>query len=165
MDCYTKGQFCPHFLKQMLPKVHYELDVSITYDKLWHPVMFNPYIDEQFCRIKSCHDHLSWSHFFPTWKINRLTQGWCSTQGARSWSPWKHFPIACLGLVEVCITHISFCIWTSCFGIGHKWPRNALHLASFQAIESFSYDHPCGFFPIVPCHGHIMIFVGGNNHD
>jgi hypothetical protein len=47
----------------MFTKAHHKLDVSITYDKLWHPMMFEPHIKNNNYRVESCRDCFNWSHF------------------------------------------------------------------------------------------------------
>jgi len=59
MECQTKRQFHPHISKQMFLEAHHKLGVSITNDKLWHPMMLNPHIEEQLSQIKSCGDCFS----------------------------------------------------------------------------------------------------------
>jgi hypothetical protein len=41
----------------------HQLGILITHDKLWHLVMLDPYLKKQFCQVKSCCNHFSWSHF------------------------------------------------------------------------------------------------------
>jgi len=64
MECHVKQQFCPHLSEQMFPEAHHKLDISITYDKLWHPMMLDPNIKLKNYQVESCCDCFNWSHFF-----------------------------------------------------------------------------------------------------
>jgi hypothetical protein len=48
----------------MFVEARHKLGVSITNDKLWHPMMPDPHIEKQLSRVESCCNHFSWNHFY-----------------------------------------------------------------------------------------------------
>jgi len=75
------------------------------------------------------------------------------------WNPWRLSPMVHLGLIEVFIIHIFFINELRALTLYTCVHKMFYILFDLRPIELVSYGHPCGSFPTMHHHGHIMFVL------